>query len=515
MHAQRRPAARRRAGWRCHNPSVRERSIRHASLARSALLFFLGDALPLLVALAAVPFLVKRLGVDRFGLLSLAWLLVGYLSILDLGMGRALTYFVASRLGDERREEIGAAVATTLRLLLALGVGAAAVGLVAADFVVTRLLEVPRPLQAEAAAGLRLLALAVPAVLQTSALRGLLEARQRFGLATALRAPVGALTFLAPAAVARVRPDLVAVLGALAALRVAAWLLHSWACRRAEPGFFEGGRFERALVRPLLGLGGWMTVSNVVSPLMVSVDRLVLGGLLSLAAVAHYSVPAEIVGNLGLLPGAVAGVLFPAFASAGSREPGETERLLRRGVVYVLAAVGPVALAVVLLRREGLTLWLGAEFAAASAGVLAVLAVGYWINALARLPFWLLQGLGRPDLTAKLHLAELPLYVGGLLFAASRWGLAGVAAAWTLRVAADAALLVVVSGGLVPALRPALRRSALAAAGGAAVLLLAARVESLPLKLALTCAASAAGAVALLRAERAGPRVPPSAAGAL
>ena len=49
------------------------------------------------VGVAAVPPLVRLLGVDRFGVLALAWIIVGYFSLFDLGMGRALTKLVADK----------------------------------------------------------------------------------------------------------------------------------------------------------------------------------------------------------------------------------------------------------------------------------------------------------------------------------------------------------------------------------------------------------------------------------
>jgi O-antigen/teichoic acid export membrane protein len=63
------------------------------------------------------------------------------------------------------------------------------------------------------------------------------------------------------------------------------------------------------------------------------------------------------------------------------------------------------------------------------------------INSLSHVPHSLLQAQGRPDVTAKLHLAELPLH--GLLvwWLISLWGTPGAALAWTIRVAVDALLL--------------------------------------------------------------------------
>jgi O-antigen/teichoic acid export membrane protein len=88
-----------------------------------------------------------------------------------------------------------------------------------------------------------------------------------------------------------------------------------------------------------------------------------------------------------------------------------------------------------------LKLWLGAEFAEHSVRVLQWLAVGVFINSLAHVPFALVQGAGRPDLTAKLHIIELPVYLIALWLLIRAWGIEGAAIAWTARVALDALFL--------------------------------------------------------------------------
>ena len=98
-------------------------------------------------------------------------------------------------------------------------------------------------------------------------------------------------------------------------------------------------------------------------------------------------------------------------------------------------------LCTVALAQDGLKLWLGAEFAEHSYRVLQVLAVGVFINSLALVPFALVQGVGRPDVTATLHLIELPVYLGLLWWLISTRGIEGAAIAWTARVAVDALFL--------------------------------------------------------------------------
>ena len=61
-----------------------------------------------------------------------------------------------------------------------------------------------------------------------------------------------------------------------------------------------------------------MTVSNVLGPLMVTFDRFLIGSIISIAAVAYYSIPYEVVTKLWLISSALIGVLFPAFSATNS-----------------------------------------------------------------------------------------------------------------------------------------------------------------------------------------------------
>jgi len=90
-------------------------------VARNSFLNVLGQLAPFVVAFVAVPVLLRALGTERFGILSLGWAIIGYFGYLDLGLGRALTRLVAERLGVGDHETLDQLVWTALRLLLVLG----------------------------------------------------------------------------------------------------------------------------------------------------------------------------------------------------------------------------------------------------------------------------------------------------------------------------------------------------------------------------------------------------------
>jgi O-antigen/teichoic acid export membrane protein len=455
------------------------------SLKRNAVANLLGQASPLVVALFALPVLTRALGTDRFGVLTLAWAILGYFSLFDLGLGRAMTKLVAEKIGLGEETSIPTLVWTSLILMSALGLLGALVALTMSSWLVHDVLRIPVTLQAESLYSFYLLAISIPVVTGTVGFRGILEAAQRFDLINLVRIPLGAFTFLGPLAVLPFTRSLIAIVAVLLLGRVLAWIAHLLLCIRVIPGLKSRPKLNRAAVTPLLRFGTWITVSNIISPLMVSLDRFVIGAMISVSAVAYYTAPYETVTKLWMIPAALTGVLFPAFASAWVQNQRRATRLFTQGVKYTFLFIFPVTLVIIALGHEGLTLWLGPDYAEHSTRVLQWLAIGVLLNCLAQIPSALIQAVGRPDLTAKLHLIELPCYLIGLWGLIRTAGIEGAAIAWTSRCLVDGLALFVVARHLVPSPILPLKGSAFALAALACSLLIALLHLSLPVRAAL------------------------------
>ena len=108
-------------------------------LARNTIWNILGNGAPMLVAVVCIPILIRALGKDRFGVLALAWALIGYASLFDFGLGRALTQVVANKLGQGKNREIAPVVWTSLSLMLLLGILGTAVVLAISPWLVSHI----------------------------------------------------------------------------------------------------------------------------------------------------------------------------------------------------------------------------------------------------------------------------------------------------------------------------------------------------------------------------------------
>jgi len=428
-------------------------------LARNAVWNFVGMIAPMLVGLVAIPLLIDVLGKARFGLLTIIWIGVGYFSLFDMGFGRALTKLVAERLGGDREDDLGLLIWTALVWILALGVaGSILVGLGAETFVLN-VLNVESELEPEAIAAFRILALGLPAVVVTSALIGLLEAHQRFAIITAVRVPLGVLTFGAPLIAAQFTPDLAWATAVLLGVRLGAFAIYFMAAASVCSELKRPQWPRKQYIRPLFHFGGWITVSNVVGPLMIYCDRFLIGSLLTMTAVTYYVTPYEVLSRLQLVPGAIMPVVFPALALAIVADRQRLVSLYQQAGQTLFLLMLPAVSMFFLLGPEALQYWVGEDFRLASTPVVHWITLGWLVNTLARMPFIVLQSAGRPDLTAKVHLLELVPYALLLWALTKQFGIAGTAAAWFLRVLVDTVIFSILVRRQVPELAATEKRN--------------------------------------------------------
>ena len=405
--------------------------------ARNFVYNLLGLGLPLIVALVAIPVLIRALGVEQFGILTIIWAVVSYFGLLDLGLGRAVTQQVATCMAGGDEERLRRIVGTSSALMLGLGVIAGLIMLATAGVLARELTSASDP--AVVTRAFWWMALAMPAVVLTSGYRGILEALGRFGLVNVIRLPMGIFTYAGPMlAVWLGYGDLATIAAVLCVGRILAFAVHASCAYQAMPRAARAAAYDSSLIAPLLSMGGWITVTNVVSPIMNYTDRFFLGIAMSASAVAYYATPQELVMRLGIIPSAITAVLFPIFAaqSIGALTGRLTGQMWRYTAVIFVMLV-PFTAALVIFAEPLLSLWISREFAAQATVMLQIMAVAALFSGLAQVPFTMLQARAKAAQTAALHLIELPLYLGLLWALVTNDGVIGAALAWLFRIGVD------------------------------------------------------------------------------
>ena len=405
-------------------------------------LSLVGQIAPLAAAIFAIPALLEVIGPDRLGLVALAWGVLGYFSLFDLGIGRALTQKVAVHLELGESELISTTLWASLLLLSSIGILGAFFLYMLTPWIVYSILNIPIHLLSEVEASFLLLSLSIPIVVFSSGLRGLLEGLGQFGKVNLVRVPIGILTFLVPLIVAKLNNNLVWVIFSLVLIRIFGLFAQFIYCIKAWPRIFPIPKLRSIRLKSLMELSGWMALSNIMGPFLVYLDRFVVGSVITLSAVSIYVVPYEIVTKLWIIVGSITTVFFPAFAASSIGEREAASELHSWSVKCVFILLLPLTLVIVFVAPELMKFWLGSNFSFESAKVMRWLAVGVFLNSFGQIYFTIIQGMGRPDITAKLYFFELPVYIIAIYFLTKHFGVQGTAICWTFRIIVDTGMLI-------------------------------------------------------------------------
>lgn len=416
------------------------------SVRRNSLFNLAGNGLPLLVGAISIPYLISRIGLEAFGILTLIWALIGYFSFFDFGLGRALTQQIAATNASGAILKLPGLVKSGVWFTAVAGALGGIILAATADSLADNWLNISPARQPSAYLSLVMAAVGIPFTTITAGLRGILEGYEDFKVVNVLRVLLGVANFGLPVITVFYFGDsLPWTVATLIAARFVILLLHAWYVYQKLRVIWVPTTVNMNDLKGLLSFGGWMTLSNVISPLMVTADRFIISALLGAGVVAFYTVPFEALSRVLIVPAALAAALFPRLAAKMKSDSAELRRLYRKSLLRIAQVLFPISLGLILGSKIGLASWISPEFAESSWLIVCIMAVGLFFNGVAFIPFSLIQAAGNARETALLHVLEIILYFPILFLAIELFGLLGAALAWTLRAMFDSIALLLLS----------------------------------------------------------------------
>jgi O-antigen/teichoic acid export membrane protein len=414
------------------------------SLGKHTLANLAGAVVPMVVALVTVPHYLRYIGVERFGVLAVIWSLLTYFAFVDFGFGRAVTQRLA-RLTHAPDIERSRVVWTGFVASVVL----AALGSIVLYFTATYLLasqfKMSAALRDEATSAAIWLSFALPLVLPSSVFFGALQARLRFYEANFIQMAGNVFAQLVPLSLAMTgRIELSYLVPAVLLARTVTALFLFAQCKRHVP-LLGGPSIHVGHLREMWGYGGWITVMNMIGPLLVTIDRLIIAAVSGARYVTHYTVPYDLVSRGTVISGSVSSALFPRAASLSDADG---RALTLRAGATLLAVMTPITIAGLMALHPFLVFWVGHDLAQQSWGVGELILLGVWINSIAVPHYSRFLATESPKKVALIYLFEVPVYLLLLWYGIYHWGVVGAAAAWSVRVLLDTGLLLRLNGTL-------------------------------------------------------------------
>jgi O-antigen/teichoic acid export membrane protein len=391
----------------------------------------------LVASLIATPFVLRGLGPEAYGVYSLVQVMIGYLAVADIGMGDASTRFAAAAFARGERQEEASVIWTSLMIEAIVALPLVFAVVLFAKPIVVEGFKLPPDLQNAAAAALAIAACGFLAKNAATVFNTPQMVRLRFRSVAVINTVCGVLQIGLVPVVIWLGGGLVGAVTVVASANVLNLLLHFQYARVLLPEVTRPAP-RRVLLRPMVRFGVALVVSAFVITLLTQTEKLFLARFESARAVAYYAVAFTLATIVAIIPRAVKGALFPAFSQL---EGSAVDRLYARAVRHLSIVVAPIAVSMCLIAEPFLRIWAGAEYARYSLWPFYVLLAGNAVGAIAHVPTVLLKGLGRADVIARIQILEVvPFLVTAALFT-RWWGAIGAAAAWSLRMAVDTALL--------------------------------------------------------------------------
>lgn len=403
-----------------------------------------GQVAPLGVSLFATPFVIRLLGAEGYGVLILVSLIPTYLGFADLGMGLASTKFAseAYAAGDAERE--ARTVRTAAVIALCTSIPIAVLVFLLSGRLVT-LFNVPEDLAWEASAALKVASVTFVLNFLNQIFNTPQLTRLRMDLNTFVNSGFRILGIIATPIVIYLGGG---ILGAVIVLFAAALLTlggHIYMSGRLLPPLFDIS-LDRNAIRPLLKFGGAFAISAIASLFLVHGEKVVLARIVSVSALAYYSVAFTLANIVTMFFVSLIQSLIPAFSQlTGPDQKDLFDRLYGRIVRLNAVMLFPVLAVLCVVAKPFFSVWAGAEFGQNSTIPFYILTIGLMFNLLANIPYAAIAAFGRTDIFAKVYWIQLVIYLALVIVLVQHFGIYGAAAAWSLRMISDAIMLAIIS----------------------------------------------------------------------
>lgn len=404
----------------------------HTSLLKDTFFNLCGSIVPALVAIPALGYAARELNTALFGMTMLILAVVGYASIFDAGLGKAVVRHIS--IYRDKKSNHGKILGTGLIFVLISGGGACLIVFSSARVLALSVFNVEQSYLSACVQGIQIGAFCIPSFLAGLVLQSYLEGVQEFRSFNVYRAMSGILSYLFPViALALFGTFQMYIVGLLAARMTSLFLIISIVSHRLP---ISQWRFSFRIMKELFRFGSWLTVTNIISPFMVYMDRFIIAKLTGPQSVAFYTAPGELVNRMSILPVSISRAVFPrlaatqfAFFTAKSTQ--------KTAYLFMLLFITPIVLFGFIFSPILITAWLGESYANAPVDIFRILLIGFLFNSIALIPYSNLQANGLSSLTAKIHLVEVLPYFAILVAAVKFYDIVGASVIWSIRMFFD------------------------------------------------------------------------------
>jgi O-antigen/teichoic acid export membrane protein len=387
-----------------------------------------------LIGLAVVPFYLKYLGIEAYGLIGFFITTQALLQLLDMGMAPTINREVARCSASGNLKEAGKLLHTLAVVYWSMAAAIAALVLALAPLIAEFWLQSKQLSQQTITYAVMLMGMVVACRWPIGLYQGALIGAQRLTVSSGINmvmltvgslGAVAILAFLSPTIEAFFIWQAFVGLLYAGVIRLAAWRII---------GKTEKNSFDFVKLKSVWRFTAGMSAISLFGMIFTQLDKLLLSKLLSLEEFAHYMLAAVVVGGLSIVIAPMYNTVYPRFSAMALE--GESEELGKQYKFYtrVLSIfLFPLAMILVVYSNELIEVWTGNRNIGVSVGpIVSFLAIGSALNGVMTIPHALQLAFGMTRLPLITNSSLVVIVVPLIVYLSLRYGALGGAIAWLL-----------------------------------------------------------------------------------
>ena len=397
---------------------------------------FAGNAWQAVMALAFIPFYIKFMGVEAYGLLGILATIQVVLSFLDMGLSNTLNREIARLSALSGQEQKMRNLVRSLEFIcwgVALVIGMAVITL--SSFIAHHWLQAGNLSAATLEQALVIMGLVLafqwPAAFYSGGLRGLqrqIHLNVIIIFMSTLRG-IGAVLVLW-----LVSPTIIVFFSWQIIVSTFSTGLLAWSLWKGLPTGNQKSSFDRKLLKGIWRFAAGMSGITVSALLLMQIDKVILSKIMSLENFGYYTLAGAMAGGLHIIIIPIYNSIFPRFSALAALHNDQVLIKLYHASTQLMAVlVLPAAMTLMVFSYDILLLWTGDSFISRNtAPLVSILTMGTAINALMVLPYTLQLAYGWTNISLKINIFLIVMMVPTIIILTNHYGPAGAASSWVI-----------------------------------------------------------------------------------
>lgn len=369
-------------------------------ITRNVLFTSMGQVSIILINFLLIPYIISKLGIERYGIWTLAYSVIGFIALLDFGVGDIYTKFVSELIAKNSIEELNITLSTGLVFTIFIGIIFSIPLFVRNDIISFFHFN---PIYIKEAYFVLTWAIIIFIFIYIAGIfNGLLWGMQRLGVLNTIDIISALVNVLAIVIFLEMGLGLrglifSTILYSLFSVTVKAFLSY-----RLLPGLnINPLKFRYDYLKIMLNYGVKLQITKIASFVSMQLDKVFIGHFLNVALVSYYDIGATVARTTRRIPMLLLPAIIPAASELDSLGEKETlYKLFIKSSKYVSMITIPLCFFIIINATNIILLWMGPGYEK-SAIVFCFLSVGFSINVLTGPGTSIVRGIGRPEIETR------------------------------------------------------------------------------------------------------------------